>query len=56
MSLPAGEMVGLMVDNLGKLIREDQVIIAGLVNDGSDAEFIMIFQTEDGRIEIRGVD
>ena len=37
-----------VLEGLKKLIMEtDEMIIAGLVNDGSGAEFIMIIQTED---------
>jgi len=41
------EMRQTVVDNLGKMVKSGEIIIAGLVNDGSDAEFIMIIQTED---------
>jgi len=37
-----------VIENLKKALREkDEVIIAGLVNDESGAEFIMILRTED---------
>jgi len=37
-----------VLENLKKLVlTSDKVIIAGLVNDGSGAEFIMIVQTAD---------
>jgi len=37
-----------VLENLKKLLLEShQLIIAGLVNDGSGAEFILIVQTED---------
>ncbi len=37
-----------IIENLKTLLQENNdLIIAGLVNDGSDAEFVMIFQTED---------
>lgn len=41
------EMRMEVIENLGKLVKSGEIIIAGLVNDGSDAEFIMIVQTED---------
>ena len=37
-----------VIEGLKKLLRDnDEVIIAGLVNDASGAEFIMIVETED---------
>jgi len=37
-----------ILENLKTLLTQhSDLIIAGLVNDGSEAEFIMIFQTED---------
>ena len=36
-----------VVENLKKAFKSGQIIIAGVVNDGSGAEFIAIIQTED---------
>ena len=36
-----------VIEGLRKAYAEGDIIIAGLINDGSDAEFIVIMQTED---------
>jgi len=36
-----------IIEGLRDLYAKGEIIIAGLINDGSDAEFVIILQTED---------